>query len=1268
MSLQPKLQRPEWLNRAGDEPIPPSVVVSYKDELEGKDLSGLQIQKTRYYCSLLHKNDGEIAPTMGIRVGRDPIESYPFFMKIGPFRNIPKRTFYRRQWGRRVSYLYAETVVYNQNEPLDGIFANAHLFGASLTKMSGWRASESDLVKGGSTVHRQFFFSRYQTNDNLKHNILPKDIPASIPNRKRFRTHWSFCEPNGVLKPVWQNFNLTNSSLKSADLRYIDLSSANLTGIQSGGVIINSDTKLPRDWIESGGYLLGKTADLRHGDLSGITIQDIDLSQAKLDDIKSRNLVGKPKKLPPNWKHFQIGGINNKGVLIGPKADLQDTDLGDLDLSGLSNEDLKYIKSGNTKGNPILPSEWTKKYGMLFGPKANLKGSDLTDKNLRLLNLNQANLEQTILTGLKSGGIVGHPILPEGYKMGNGHILGPKVNLSNASLTGLDLKAITEGEINLDQAILSETTNTSNLKTGNIAGNPILPRGWKVVNKHLIAPGVNLDGADFRYEDLSGINLYQIDLSQAATLARVKSGQIKVKAPDNNKDFDISHKFSDQDYFLPDHWSLVKGYLVGPKANLSFANLLNADLQNTNLEDADLSNAILDGVKSGGILGGKPKSLPNGWFTNKGGFLIGPGANLDGSQLNRVSFEDKNITGIDLTSSVLSNIRSGNVTLDRGAEAQLPDEWQLSGGWLLGPTANLSYETLSNIALPNGTDLSNANLNGLKSNNISGNPELPSGWALVKQEKTNSGFLLGPGADLEDANFFRINLSDVDLGSLDLSTSNLNGVRSKRTTGSPQLQLPAGWKLDGGYLLGPRADLSDSYLKGVDLSNVDLSGAVLDNSKGYQLEGSPDGLPDGWGVVNKTLLGPTARIFNQKLFKADLGEIDLSDADIDNLYTKNVTRPAKLPSGWNFYSQKSGSGSRGVLIGPGAYLKDITLSGNLSNYDFRNVRSSNITAGKGLFLPRRRGGGYGILNGHIVGPRADLTKADLSNIDFDDADVFSIRNADLSKVKSGGILTDPADINLPVGWNLVHGYLVGPGRIENNFKKGADLTDADFRQDTFEHAEEIVDLSTTDLTGITSNNIKWDNTLRLRPGWRAHCPNSNSAESCDDGGFILGRKVSLPKGADLSELEVNQYLDPFLNNDTFLNDLFGDQFANDDPNDDPEFFIDLEGADLVEVDLSSARIDKAGFNDANMSGAKFQMDSRPQASINDSEFIGTNLQNAFIGTASIADSDFSGADLTGAVISPSNIDAFNTNTFSTETICPDGTASNGLGCSGDQLI
>ena len=75
-----------------------------------------------------------------------------------------------------------------------------------------------------------------------------------------------------------------------------------------------------------------------------------------------------------------------------------------------------------------------------------------------------------------------------------------------------------DGDINLEQATLSETTNTYNLKTGNIAGNPILPKGWKVVKKHLIAPGVNLDGADLSNADLSGVDLYHIDSAKQQRL------------------------------------------------------------------------------------------------------------------------------------------------------------------------------------------------------------------------------------------------------------------------------------------------------------------------------------------------------------------------------------------------------------------------------------------------------------------------------------------------------------------------------------------------------------------------------------------------------------------------------------------------------------------------------------------------------------------------------------------------------------------------------
>ena len=1228
MGLQPKLQRPEWWRtlNAGRELLDPGVFASYKDDLSWKDLSGLKLSKTRYYCSVYAKNDHRL--TNEYNYFRD-INAKP----IGPYNNVPWRVIVSYGWRKVRVY---DTELISQNEPLKGIYGETH------------QAPIRNLNRPGITYR---VFTQYQTNDTLKR-----------PHKLDDKYHrWSFCEPNGVLKPVWQNFNLSNSSLQSADLRYIDLSSANLTGIQSGEVITNSDTKLPQDWIESGGFLLGPRADLRHQDLSGISIQNIDLSQAKLDDIKSQNLVGKPKKLPPNWSLHQLGGNNNNGILIGPKANLQDTDLGDLDLSSLSNNDLKYIKSGNTKGSPILPSDWTKKYGMLFGPKANLKGKDLTDKNLRLLNLNQANLEQSILAGVKSGGIIGNPKLPEGYQLGNGYIFGPRVNLSNASLTGLDLNAITEGDINLDQATLSETTNTSNLKTGNIAGNPILPDGWKVANKHLVAPGVNLAGADFSNADLSGINLYQIDLSQAATLAGITSGNIHIRKSDKNQDVGISQKFSDQDYFLPDHWSLVKGYLIGPKANLSGANLSNADLKHTNLEDADLSNATLDGVTSGEIQGGKPKSLPNGWFTSKG-FLIGPGANLDGSRLNRVQFSEKNITGIDLTGSDLYKVRSGDVTIARGAQAQLPEDWHLVGGFLLGPTADLSNKTLSNLVLSKDIDLTKANLNGLKSNKIFGNPILPDGWKLVKQERTNFGFLLGPGADLDDANFFNTNLSDVDLGSLDLSTSNLNGVRSKRTTGSPQL--PDGWKLEGGYLLGPTADLSYAYLNNANVQDVDLSLATLSNARGYGLTGEPLALPTGWGIRSGILMGPEANLSGKILKDADLEGIDLRKAKLTNLKTINVTAPKDLqdkdwlPSGWKHYEPT------GTLIGEGAYLKNIALSGDLGEFNFKNVKSSGIgidEEGDYIDFPLIRGKyTYGIFNGHIVGPDTNLTGADLSNVDFalpEDGgwlSIESIGRAQLYGVKSGGIVTEPRDLELPRRWNLVHGYLLGPGRtVDGKFKPGADLTDADFRienhplfQDGGVAPDAAVDLSQIDLTGIISKNIKWDENLQLRPGWASFCPDTNSGGSCSTGGYFLGERVALPEGAD-------------------LNDLDTIDVQTDSSEEDSEFVLNMRGATLEVATFDDARLAKTNFKDAALTGADFSKVTE----IVDVSFKRADLRNAKLNEGVISDSDFRGTDLTGAQIGTINLDDFNQkNTFNASTICPDGTVSNGQGCLVDQLI
>ncbi|MCB0900966.1 MAG: pentapeptide repeat-containing protein, partial [Actinobacteria bacterium] len=73
-------------------------------------------------------------------------------------------------------------------------------------------------------------------------------------------------------------------------------------------------------------------------------------------------------------------------------------------------------------------------------------------------------------------------------------------------------------------------------------------------------------------------------------------------------------------------WRLIRGYLVGPGANLTGANLAGIDLTGV-----DLTGTTLTGVTSGGITGG-PVGLPRSWRLSRG-YIVGPGANLAGANL-----------------------------------------------------------------------------------------------------------------------------------------------------------------------------------------------------------------------------------------------------------------------------------------------------------------------------------------------------------------------------------------------------------------------------------------------------------------------------------------------------------------------------------------------------------------------------------------------------------------------------------------------------------
>ena len=438
-------------------------------------------------------------------------------------------------------------------------------------------------------------------------------------------------------------------------------------------------------------------------------------------------------------------------------------------------------------------------------------------------------------------------------------------------------------------------------------------------------------------------------------------------------------------------------------ADLTGVDLTNANLNGANLNGADLTGASLYNVQSGSITG-SPSSLPTSWKLIYG-YLMGPGtASIGGANLNGAILTGADLTGADLyyadlTDAVLTDaaltevnlagadlngVRSGGITFT-GTTPSLPilGSWKLISGYLIGFGADLTNADLT------GADLSDAELGEVRSGGITFTgtaPPLPQTWKLI------NGYLIGPGADLTNADLTGADLTGVDLAGVDLSGAELTGatmtgVSSGQITGAP-LNLPAGWQLFGGYLIGPGADLSLADLTGVDLAGV--------KSGGITATGTPPTLPTDWKLINGYLVGPGADLASATLTGATLTSADLTGADLTS------------------------------AILPDAVLTDAILTG--ASLFEATLSNANLT-GANLFTADLQHAN--LLGATLIGatltdaPNANLTNADLTNADLTGA---TLTGATLTGVRSGGITTtayttgDPLP-TLPTDWKLINGYL-----------------------------------------------------------------------------------------------------------------------------------------------------------------------------------------------------------------------------------------------------
>lgn len=329
--------------------------------------------------------------------------------------------------------------------------------------------------------------------------------------------------------------NLSGAKLSSSYLTYVDFSNADLTNAEiSGAQIWNTNF--------TGANLTG--ANLYDDQIDDSNVTTAKMANTTLTYARARGLTGDVASLTSGWRI-------TSGVLVGPSADFNGSNLATADIDGISLAGANFQNAhftGPVTGTPTdLPRGYELRTGYIFGTEIVIEGADLSGFDLTGLEIAGANLNNCDLTNANLG----------------------ELNLSDTSLYGSTLTGANLTGANLQGAYLS------GVKSGGIFGQPTnLIWSYRVQDGFLLGPEVNLAGADlrnistndsfsFQSANLSGANLSGLDLS------------------DRN------------------FWS----------ANLSGANLSHAKVANAIFTDANLTNVNASGVT------GFPQTLPPVWNT-----------------------------------------------------------------------------------------------------------------------------------------------------------------------------------------------------------------------------------------------------------------------------------------------------------------------------------------------------------------------------------------------------------------------------------------------------------------------------------------------------------------------------------------------------------------------------------------------------------------------------------------------------------------------------
>ena len=338
--------------------------------------------------------------------------------------------------------------------------------------------------------------------------------------------------------------------------------------------------------------------------------------------------------------------------------------------------------------------------------------------------------------------------------------------------------------------------------------------------------GLDFSGLTFHYVDFSDSNLSSVQFSDSS-LSQVLFNNVVL----DEANFDSA--------------SLEYGVQVVNssmnEASFKLTYMSNFWVKQSNITNVDLSTSIIDSAAFIDI-DVCPLLLPSEWHClNKN--LIGPNAWLMEADLSNLNLDGINLTGSSMRGTNLSNTHLSNSIMTEVMAQEimqcplsLPSEWLCINNVLMGPTARLNYADLGDL------DLSSQNLSGMiiSHSNLTGtdfsNSNM-SGVTLWRTLMKNSNF-----SNTNLANFEGKQLLDCpedmpiewvckSMG-FTYSPSYWNMPYDSRS-GLTQVEFTeTDYEANMSIMFGPQALITGAWLTEwfVDLSNVNLSGAIIEDS------------------------------------------------------------------------------------------------------------------------------------------------------------------------------------------------------------------------------------------------------------------------------------------------------------------------------------------------------------------------------------------------------------------------------------------------------